>query len=248
MNFARLIVFLILKVSQLTTKELIIDNVYTVNQNEHAVLKCPIELSKQPLKEEVASEMPKVVEPSSEYYDYAEGDKIDEPINVDKLSKRSVDDDRLFIVQWFKDTTRIGKQARLKQDGAYLRIRNVNTNDAGKYKCKLINGFGSVTTTLTLNVLTSKTTTIPTPTLQTATAITTATDSGRVDFDEVERSASPMRAPVFTFPERMQPKSLRKKKGAQVRFKCRASGVPRPDIVWFKNGEILNEEEFGITR
>ena len=222
-------------------KDLIIDNAYIVNQSDDVDLKCPIELNKQPSKEASSGNSEAAAKlVSLEYYDDYEGEKLNnndvEELKSEAINKRSDpgDSSDLFMVQWFKDSLRINKQMRYKQDGVYLRIRNVNLKDAGKYKCKLINGFGSVTTTLTLNVLAS--TTKETTILTTEASATTT------------KSADLVRLPVFTNPERMQPRRLKKKSGSQVRFKCRASGVPRPDIVWFKNGEILNEEEFGITR
>jgi hypothetical protein len=46
----------------------------------------------------------------------------------------------------------------------------------------------------------------------------------------------------------MQPSSYRKQKGSEVKLKCRANGWPKPEIIWLKNGQVLSEEEYGITR
>ena len=226
-----------------TGKDLIVDNVYTSNENENVDLKCPIELSKQPTKDEMPSnrQSTETTEQNDlEYSDYVdnsdENNKSGEDENKDSAELKVKRSDQLFIVQWFKDTSRVGKQhARFRQDGVYLRITNVSASDAGKYKCKLINGFGSVTTTLRLNVVTMVAAVKTTTSTTTTTVVKT-------------KSSELVRAPVFTNPERMQPRDFRKKKGSQVRFRCRATGLPRPDILWFKNGEILNEEDFGITR
>jgi hypothetical protein len=260
--FINLFILKIIKVDQVKAehadKDLIIDNVYTTQQRSNIELKCPIELNKQPNKEE--SSRPKnvvVTASSSEFYDYA--DEENEDIKQTNI-KRNADGSNLFIVQWYKGAVRINQQDRFKQDGVYLRIENVDFNDSGKYKCKLINGFGSVTTTLTLKVLPSTTTTM-TPQSSTQILSTTIAESlphllGQEDEEETlekidlikNKNSDLVRLPAFTNPERMQPRYFKKKIGSQVRFKCRASGVPRPDVLWFKNGEILNEEDFGITR
>jgi len=46
----------------------------------------------------------------------------------------------------------------------------------------------------------------------------------------------------------MGPFEYSKVKGSQIRLRCRASGSPKPDILWYKDGIILSEEEYGITR
>jgi len=263
--FINLFLLKIIKVDQVKaakhvdSKDLIIDNVYTTNQSSNVELKCPIELNKQPIDKEESSKQnvdslsPKtsVVSSSSEFYDYADEENED----IKQNSKRNADGSNLFIVQWYKGAARINQQLdRFKQDGVYLRIENVDLSDSGKYKCKLINGFGSVTTTLTLKVLPS------TQISSTTTTTTTTAESsphllGQEDEEPLEKvdltknkNSDLVRLPAFTNPERMQPRYFKKKIGSQVRLKCRASGVPRPDVLWFKNGEILNEEDFGITR
>ena len=262
--FINLFLLKIIKVDQVKAehvdnKDLIIDNVYTTNQSSNVELKCPIELNKQPIdkeessKQNVDSLLPKtsVVSSSSEFYDYADEENED----IKQNSKRNADGSNLFIVQWYKGAARINQQLdRFKQDGVYLRIENVDLSDSGKYKCKLINGFGSVTTTLTLKVLPS-TQISSTTTTTTTTAESSPQLLGQEDEEPLERvdltknkDSDLVRLPVFTNPERMQPRYFKKKIGSQVRLKCRASGVPRPDVLWFKNGEILNEEDFGITR
>lgn len=130
-------------------KDLIIDNIYTTNESQNVELKCPIELNKQPNKEEEEtpiqsfSDPAKIIEPLPEFYDYADEENVEHNSNK---NKRNADESNLFIVQWYKDALRIKEQSRFEQDGIYLRIGNVTSKDAGKYKCKLINGFGSVST------------------------------------------------------------------------------------------------------
>jgi len=104
-------------------------------------------------------------------------------------------------------------------------------NDAGKYKCKLINGLGSSTSGI-INLVVTSTKPI--------------NDSGAIVQVPIKDESSNFVAPVFSGLEK-KTTFFKKPKGNQVRFKCIAKGVPRPDILWYRNGMILNEEDFGIT-
>ena len=55
-------------------------------------------------------------------------------------------------------------------------------------------------------------------------------------------------APVFTNLDKSESRNFRRMKGTQIKLKCKAQANPKPEILWFKNGEILSEEEYGITR
>ena len=87
--------------------------------------------------------------------DYENDDTID---NQDKktLNKRNttpqqaqkIKKTEFVIVQWYKDSIRINKltsSPRYRTNNAFLKIKNINPNDSGNFKCKIINGFGSST-------------------------------------------------------------------------------------------------------
>jgi hypothetical protein len=120
------------------------NQIYQVNENESIVIKCPVELNEANAKEENA--------------DYDNADMLNqddyELAGLDHLSK-ATKSNNLLIVQWFKDENRINRLTsnRYRQNGVYLRISNINLNDAGQFKCKLINGFGTASSIVTLNVI-----------------------------------------------------------------------------------------------
>lgn len=127
-----------------STNELKANQIYQVNENESIVIKCPVELNQADVKEEQT--------------DYDNADTLNqddyELAGLDHLSKVKKSSD-LLIVQWFKDDNRINRLTsnRYRQNGVYLRISNINSNDAGQFKCKLINGFGTASSIVTLNVI-----------------------------------------------------------------------------------------------
>jgi hypothetical protein len=230
-------------------EEAIIDNTYRVNENDNVDLKCPIEITKQPDNTNDSNEDNDESVNGNENEDNlddAEYYTSDTDSTQGKVSKR---DDEIFakkksksfyVVNWYKDSAKINKisnsnnEARVKQNGIYLIIKNVSPSDSGKYKCKLINGFGSVSTTLNLIVI---------PQL-----VNTTTTGATKRVVDITKKENEFRPPVFTSPERMKQSFFKKPKGSMVRFKCRAVGIPKPDILWFKNGEIMSEEDYGITR
>jgi hypothetical protein len=58
--------------------------------------------------------------------------------------------------------------------------------------------------------------------------------------------------PQFIEQDKLQPRKYRKLVGENVRLKCRtqaaSSSQQKSEIIWFKNGYVLNEEDYGITR
>ena len=118
-----------------------------------------------------------------------------------------------------------------------MKIKYLNLNDSGKYKCKIINGYGGVTYS-TLNLIVSP-----------LSIVSTSTVVINEDINVKTSTSKSISMPVFLNPERANRKQFyRRAKGSQIRFKCNARGQPKPDILWYKNGFVLNEEDYGITR
>ena len=81
---------------------------------------------------------------------------LDEPLDesydaFEKFSTREKRAAQFLIVQWFKETARISKitaspRFRLNRlnNNVSLSIKSVEPSDSGEFKCKLIDGFGSV--------------------------------------------------------------------------------------------------------
>ncbi|KAM4733064.1 fibroblast growth factor receptor-like 1a [Anableps anableps] len=137
------------------------------------------------------------------------------------------------LMMWTKDGRNIHSgwtRFRVLQLG--LRIKEVETDDAGTYICKATNGFGSVNVNYTLIVI---------------------NDSGfrSGGGDSAGGSVHPadlpgrLVRPRFTEPAKMRRRVIERPVGSSVRLKCTASGNPHPDIVWLKDGKPLVEEEEG---
>jgi hypothetical protein len=42
--------------------------------------------------------------------------------------------------------------------------------------------------------------------------------------------------------------NLERIKGDQAQLNCEVRNPAKSDIIWFKDGKVLNEEDYGITR
>jgi hypothetical protein len=164
--------------------------------------------------------------------------------NSDELYRSRSRRDKLSIVQWFRETSKISKykfSPRYEPDGVFLRIRNLSLNDSGLFKCKFINGFGTLTSKVNLKVVVR-------PQSSNSATTTTTTTNEPIIINAMANSRAKL-MPVFHNSNAPSYQIYRKQKGANVRFNCRAHApLGKPDIVWLKNGQILNEEDYGLTR
>ncbi len=147
-----------------------------------------------------------------------------------------------LIVQWFKDSNRINKLTsvpRYKIMNKNLIIKNVESKDSGKFKCKTITGFGTSEHTYSLIVRSS-------------TSNQTAFKSMGLDIISSKKENDKVyiqgAAPTFTNPHKMDQRTYHLALGSFVKLNCESAALPKPDIMWFKNNEILSEEDYGITR
>ncbi|RNA06547.1 fibroblast growth factor receptor-like 1 [Brachionus plicatilis] len=176
-------------------------------EGEDVVLKCPIDVASQYMDE----------------YDY----------DYDELERKKRQSP-IAILQWYKDSLKLNKFTYIGKyefEGNVLRILKVHLTDAGNYTCKLINGLGQLSRSMSVVVEKMNSTT---ESMQNKRPI------------ETRKRPVPQKAPAFLVSNRIT--KFSKQKGEEVVFNCRAVGVPRSDIMWFKNGIILGEEEYGITR
>ncbi|XP_077433798.1 fibroblast growth factor receptor-like 1a isoform X2 [Vanacampus margaritifer] len=109
-----------------------------------------------------------------------------------------------------------------------LRIKEVEADDGGAYICKATNGFGSVSVNYTLIIIDDS-------------------RAGSANSEHVPELAGKLVRPRFTQPAKMRKRVIARPVGSSVRLKCAASGNPRPDIVWLKDGRPLahGDEENG---
>ncbi|KAK7922530.1 hypothetical protein WMY93_009432 [Mugilogobius chulae] len=142
-----------------------------------------------------------------------------------------VDGDPPPLIMWTKDGRNIHSgwtRFRVLQQG--LRIKEVETEDAGTYICKATNGFGSVNINYTLIVIDDSS----------ARGGAGAANGGSESIPEL---AGKLVRPRFTQPAKMRKRVIIRPLGSSVRLKCTASGNPRPDIVWLKDNRPLVEED-----
>uniref|UniRef100_A0A3P9P2L9 Fibroblast growth factor receptor-like 1 n=1 Tax=Poecilia reticulata TaxID=8081 RepID=A0A3P9P2L9_POERE len=133
------------------------------------------------------------------------------------------------LMMWTKDGRHIHSgwtRFRVLQHG--LRIKEVETEDAGTYVCKATNGFGSVNINYTLIVIGDR---------------RPAAHASCSDFP-----TDPCLRPRFTEPAKMRRRVIERPVGSSVRLKCTASGNPHPDIVWLKDSKPLAEEDAGAEK
>ncbi|XP_053284635.1 fibroblast growth factor receptor-like 1a [Pleuronectes platessa] len=137
------------------------------------------------------------------------------------------------LIMWTKDGRNIHSgwtRFRVLQHG--LRIKEVETEDAGTYVCKAINGFGSVNINYTLIIIDDS-------------GSRGGAGTANGDAEHAPELAGKLVRPRFTQPAKMRKRVIARPVGSSVRLKCTASGNPRPDIVWLKDSRPLAEEDDG---
>ncbi|KAK9518373.1 hypothetical protein VZT92_023681 [Zoarces viviparus] len=137
------------------------------------------------------------------------------------------------IIMWTKDGRNIHSgwtRFRVLQHG--LRIKEVETEDAGTYICKATNGFGSVNINYTLIVIDDS-------------SLRGGAGTANGDSEHAPELAGKLVRPRFTQPSKMRKRVIARPVGSSVRLKCTASGNPRPDIVWLKDSRPLVDEDAG---
>ncbi|KAG7517235.1 fibroblast growth factor receptor-like 1 [Solea senegalensis] len=137
------------------------------------------------------------------------------------------------LIMWTKDGRNIHSgwtRFKVLQHG--LRIKDVETDDAGTYICKATNGFGSVNINYTLIIIDDS-------------GARGGAGAANGDSEHGPELAGKLVRPRFTQPAKMRKRVIARPVGSSVRLKCTASGNPRPDIVWLKDNRPLVDEEGG---
>ncbi|KAF7667002.1 hypothetical protein LDENG_00080970 [Lucifuga dentata] len=138
------------------------------------------------------------------------------------------------LIMWTKDGHNIHSGwTRFRVLQHALRIKEVETDDAGTYICKATNGFGSVNINYTLIVIDD------------SSSRRDGAETGNGDSDHTPELAGKLVRPRFTQPAKMRKRVIARPVGSSVRLKCTASGNPRPDIIWLKDNRPLVGEEGG---
>ncbi|KAK9533669.1 hypothetical protein VZT92_008774 [Zoarces viviparus] len=143
------------------------------------------------------------------------------------------------LIMWTKDGRNIHSGLiRFRVLRMVLKIKEVEANDTGTYICKATNGFGSVDINYTLIVINDSVPNKPE---------SVAADGAESGLGTDGLSDKLVR-PRFTQPAKMRKRVIARPVGSSVRLKCKASGNPRPDIVWLKDDRPLTEREVGEGR
>ncbi|XP_013392958.1 fibroblast growth factor receptor-like 1 [Lingula anatina] len=138
-----------------------------------------------------------------------------------------------LLLQWSKDKELIhAGWERFKMTKNFLKIQDVMKEDAGNYICKATNGFGSRMVNITLVVMEFRNESF------------TGTDM----YSEFGHGHHTGTVPKFSQPSKMRRKNIQRPVGSSVRFKCKASGKPRPTILWYKDSKELTEEDIGHAK
>ncbi|CAI9737500.1 fibroblast growth factor receptor-like 1 [Octopus vulgaris] len=132
-------------------------------------------------------------------------------------------------MQWSKDghTINIAWERFCIQEMG-LRIKDVEIEDSGLYTCKATNSFGSVQFNFTLTVIPEK-------------------KEGTQQNNLYPHQLDPTGAtePRFLHLRKMKKKAIPRPAGSSIWFRCRASGNPRPEIQWLKDGQMWTSDNMG---
>ncbi|CAF1379296.1 unnamed protein product [Adineta ricciae] len=142
-------------------------------------------------------------------------------------------------VQWSKNNEELDPMwstSNLLIRRFLLKIHRAQLADAGLYKCNVVNGFGNVHAQFRVDIK----------------------SNGTVTHGDLQQNIIPWdidtmngEAPEFLSPKEKSSSESTKviqPENTTVQLKCLASGKPKPDVRWRKNGKILSEDEYGITQ
>ncbi|XP_072027261.1 fibroblast growth factor receptor-like 1 isoform X1 [Amphiura filiformis] len=137
------------------------------------------------------------------------------------------------LTMWTKDGESINdgwERFRVRSTG--LKIKDVVVEDSGQYVCRATNGFGSVSINFTLTVDDEN----------------WETSGGPKEGSETTEVKGNGVLPQFSQPSKMKRRNIARPIGSSVRLKCGASGQPKPQIIWEKDGRTLTDADLGTSK
>ncbi|CAB3977038.1 fibroblast growth factor receptor 4-like, partial [Paramuricea clavata] len=128
-----------------------------------------------------------------------------------RLPCRVTDPSKTAKHWWTRNGNEIKKSRKYRpKKFRYLKIKNVDRSDAGDYVCWAKNAGGKIQQTITLNVE-----------------------------NPHFRNSTEDIAPYFTEKSKMKKSYLLIPASHKLKIVCSASGVPRPTVIWYKDGQEL---------
>lgn len=166
-------------------------------------------------------------------------------VNTTKKLLCPVEADPPALNQWYKDGSDVNEiwdKFKILSDGS-LRISDITMEDAGRYTCKAVNGFGHMDVEYTLIVKDESTGMV-----KQDNKLYAKTDDEDLSKAGGETSLKPHvnrfdAAPKFVHPDKMKRRDFSRPVGSSIRLKCKASGNPNPHIVWVKDNEVIKNSE-----
>ena len=205
-----------------------------MNEKETISLKCPIDLNKQQ-KFLTNNEYDQINTNNNAQIENNDSDDYENDAREKLDTKLENQQNNYPFINWYKNENVITKdELRYQTDGIYLKIKTISLNDAGKYKCLIKSQNGNSASSNIINLI-----------VRPLENKKNSSPSSRRPNRRMEVTEN---GPAFLSIVKSQPKIFNRPLGSQVRFRCRASGSPRPNIIWYKNGELLREEDFSYFR
>lgn len=136
-----------------------------------------------------------------------------------------------YFVTWFKNKNKLSSiitTARLKISFDKLTITSLIKIDSGIYHCEIVTGTGLILKSGIVNL----------------------------EIQGVEQQAENLNSQVQKEQEGIKPEFMNYYEnkteifyqGSKVEFDCLSTGSPQPQVLWYKNNQVVSEEEYGIVR
>ena len=197
------------------------------------------------------------------------GDSVRLQCPTASASNSTTSSTRKLIVQWFKETTKLNKfkhAGKYELADVFLTIRRLHANDSGHYRCRVANGFGAeplATAHIRLVVVSGgrvESTTTSNSTQTTTTLLLTSSAPTANNNSNSNNNNSASKSPATRQQRAHNYHKYTRALGTRVQFRCNATTTttatigakqqqaPTPDVIWYKNGVVLAEEDYGVTR
>lgn len=134
-----------------------------------------------------------------------------------------------FLLSWFKNGNKLSSALtnnRFQMNSTNLKINHFLKLDIGVYNCELITGNGQVIQSGHANLLSNVESNVHKNTEQVTKKI---------------QGHKPQFINSYSLIENQYEES-------SLQLDCLALGNPKPNILWYKNGRVVSEEEYGIVR